>query len=78
MKLTLEQAAQILGISALLLRWRIRHPCVLAFPPLLRWRSGHHRVLAFVERKPATVELATVLKCKTTMVNPSSNAGRPR
>jgi hypothetical protein len=62
MKLTLVQAAQILGI----------------FAPLLRWRSGHHRVLAFVERKPATVELATILKCKTTMVNPSSNAGRPR
>jgi len=45
MKLTLEQAAQILGISA----------------PLLRWRIRHHRVLAFVGRKPATVELAAVL-----------------
>jgi hypothetical protein len=41
MKLMLVQTAQILGISAPLLRWRIRHP----------------RVLAFVGRKPAPVEL---------------------
>jgi len=45
MKLTLVQAAEILGTSALLLRWRIRH----------------HRVLAFVGRKPATVEIGPVV-----------------
>ena len=44
MKLMLVQA-QILGISAPLLRWRIRHP----------------RVLAFVGRKPATVEIGPVV-----------------
>jgi hypothetical protein len=44
MKLTLEEAAQILGISAPLLRWRIRHPRVLSFgrkpaPVELRYRA---------------------------------------
>ena len=44
MKLTLEEAAQILGISPPLLRWRIRHPRVLAFgrkpaPVGLRYRA---------------------------------------
>jgi transposase-like protein len=62
MKLTLEEAAQILGISAPLLRWRIRH----------QPRAGVRRA------KPATVALAAVLKYKTTMVKPSSNGGRPR
>jgi hypothetical protein len=41
----LRLAAQILGISA----------------PLLRWRIRHHRVLAFVGRKPATVEIGAVV-----------------
>jgi hypothetical protein len=45
MKVTLVQAAQMLGISA----------------PLLRWRIRHHRVLPFVGRKPATVEIGPVV-----------------
>jgi hypothetical protein len=70
MKLMLVQA-KIPGVSA----------------PVLRWRIRHHRVLAFVGRKPATVEIGPVVKCTVfcaladgfdvTPVTPSSTSAQP-